>query len=168
MDTITETKLFSCFRAHYGFRIRFCNPHAGHEKGNVENKVGTTDGICSFRYQPIMTLKSSTDHFLISTRRRQKKTIIRRGRRSPNCLRKTKNTFCLFQQSHSMYAAMKPTGLMDTERFVLMENTFTPPNRKIITKTLLLAYALTTLMFWNRTETFLSVICASTEQHART
>ena len=50
-------------------------------------------------------------------------------------------------------AAMKPTGLMDTERFVLMENTFTPPNRKIITKTLLLAYALTTLMFWNRTET---------------
>lgn len=42
MDTITETKLFSCFRAHYGFRIRFCNPHAGHEKGNVENKVGTS------------------------------------------------------------------------------------------------------------------------------
>ena len=30
------------FRAHYGFRIRFCNPYAGYEKGNVENKVGTT------------------------------------------------------------------------------------------------------------------------------
>lgn len=40
-DRITETELFSRFRAHYGFRIRFCNPYAGYEKGNVENKVGT-------------------------------------------------------------------------------------------------------------------------------
>jgi transposase len=38
-DRITMTDLFSRFRAHYGFRIRFCNPNAGHEKGNVENKV---------------------------------------------------------------------------------------------------------------------------------
>ena len=36
-----ETELFSRFRAHYGFRIRFCNPKSGWEKGNVENKVGT-------------------------------------------------------------------------------------------------------------------------------
>ena len=42
MDKITETELFSRFRAHYGFQIRFCNPRAGHEKGNVENKVGTS------------------------------------------------------------------------------------------------------------------------------
>lgn len=41
MDKVTETELFSRFRAHYGFQIRFCNPHAGYEKGNVENKVGT-------------------------------------------------------------------------------------------------------------------------------
>lgn len=41
MDKIHETELFSRFRAHYGFQIRFCNPYAGHEKGNVENKVGT-------------------------------------------------------------------------------------------------------------------------------
>ena len=40
-DKITETKLFTSFRAHYGFRIRFCNPESGWEKGNVENKVGT-------------------------------------------------------------------------------------------------------------------------------
>ncbi|MEN1762320.1 IS21 family transposase, partial [Anoxynatronum sibiricum] len=26
---------------HYGFSIKFCNPGSGHEKGNVENKVGT-------------------------------------------------------------------------------------------------------------------------------
>ena len=42
MDKIHETELFSRFRAHYGFQIRFCNPYAGYEKGNVENKVGTT------------------------------------------------------------------------------------------------------------------------------
>ena len=42
MDKIHETDLFARFRAHYGFQIRFCNPHAGWEKGNVENKVGTT------------------------------------------------------------------------------------------------------------------------------
>lgn len=42
MDQVTETELFSRFRAHHGFLIRFCNPHAGHEKGNVENKVGTS------------------------------------------------------------------------------------------------------------------------------
>ncbi len=41
LDKVTETELFSRFRAHYGFQIRFCNPRAGHEKGNVENKVGT-------------------------------------------------------------------------------------------------------------------------------
>lgn len=41
MDKVTETELFHRFRAHYGFQIRFCNPHSGQEKGNVENKVGT-------------------------------------------------------------------------------------------------------------------------------
>ncbi len=29
------------FASHYGFTIKFCNPNSGHEKGNVENKVGT-------------------------------------------------------------------------------------------------------------------------------
>lgn len=42
MDKVHETDLFARFRAHYGFQIRFCNPYAGYEKGNVENKVGTT------------------------------------------------------------------------------------------------------------------------------
>lgn len=41
MDVVHETELFARFRAHYGFQIRFCNPYAGYEKGNVENKVGT-------------------------------------------------------------------------------------------------------------------------------
>lgn len=38
----TETQLFSRFRAHYGFELRFCNPNAGHEKGHVEGKIGYT------------------------------------------------------------------------------------------------------------------------------
>lgn len=41
-EVIKETQLFKRFRAHYGFTIRFCNPQSGHEKGNVENKVGYT------------------------------------------------------------------------------------------------------------------------------
>ena len=34
------TERFQRFCLHYGFEGRFCNPDAGHEKGNVENKVG--------------------------------------------------------------------------------------------------------------------------------
>lgn len=41
-EKVIETELFSRFRAHYGFKIRFCNPRSGWEKGNVENKVGTS------------------------------------------------------------------------------------------------------------------------------
>ncbi len=39
---IREARLFQQFRAQYGFSVRFCNPYSGHEKGNVENKVGYT------------------------------------------------------------------------------------------------------------------------------
>lgn len=38
-DVIHESDLFSRFRAHYHFRVRFCNPYSGWEKGNVECKV---------------------------------------------------------------------------------------------------------------------------------
>lgn len=31
---------FCRFTLHYGFQAQFCNPGKGHEKGNVENKVG--------------------------------------------------------------------------------------------------------------------------------
>jgi transposase len=39
-DEVYESKLFGQFRAHYHFRVRYCNPEAGYEKGNVERKVG--------------------------------------------------------------------------------------------------------------------------------
>lgn len=38
-EVIHESELFAKFRAHYHFRIRFCNPYSGWEKGNVERKV---------------------------------------------------------------------------------------------------------------------------------
>lgn len=37
---IRTSELFSAFAAHYGFDYSFCNADAGHEKGDVENKVG--------------------------------------------------------------------------------------------------------------------------------
>jgi transposase len=40
---IEEAKLtdeFMQFQNHYGFEVQVCNPRSGHEKGNVENKVG--------------------------------------------------------------------------------------------------------------------------------
>ncbi|AEJ40406.1 Integrase catalytic region [Sulfobacillus acidophilus TPY] len=39
-DQIRLTDLFARFQAHYGVETTFCNPYAGYEKGNVENKVG--------------------------------------------------------------------------------------------------------------------------------
>lgn len=39
-DAVRTTETFSAFAAHYGFAYSFCNPCSGHEKGNVEKKVG--------------------------------------------------------------------------------------------------------------------------------
>ena len=39
-ENVRMAELFLRFKAHYGFEVTFCNPYAGHEKGNVENKVG--------------------------------------------------------------------------------------------------------------------------------
>ncbi|QQX26313.1 IS21 family transposase [Heyndrickxia sporothermodurans] len=36
----TFTDEFLQFASHYGFEPQVCNPRSGHEKGNVENKVG--------------------------------------------------------------------------------------------------------------------------------
>lgn len=39
-EAVRTTELFGRFAAHYDFSYSFCNPNAGHEKGNVEKKVG--------------------------------------------------------------------------------------------------------------------------------
>ena len=40
-DKIKLSELFGRFSCHFGFEYAFCNPRSGHEKGAVENKVGT-------------------------------------------------------------------------------------------------------------------------------
>ena len=40
-EHIRLAEVFQRFQAHYRFSVTFCNPNAGHEKGHVENKVGT-------------------------------------------------------------------------------------------------------------------------------
>lgn len=40
-EEIRTTELFRRCACHYDFDYSFCNPYSGHEKGNVENKVGT-------------------------------------------------------------------------------------------------------------------------------
>lgn len=39
-EKIQYAELFLRFKCHYNFDVTFCNPYSGHEKGNVENKVG--------------------------------------------------------------------------------------------------------------------------------
>lgn len=39
-ETVRLTQLFQRFQSHFAFELTFCNPASGHEKGNVENKVG--------------------------------------------------------------------------------------------------------------------------------
>lgn len=39
-EVVRLTQLFKRFQAHFRFEVTFCNPASGHEKGNVENKVG--------------------------------------------------------------------------------------------------------------------------------
>lgn len=41
MREVNLTEVFERFQLHYGFKVSFCNPNSGHEKGNVENMVGT-------------------------------------------------------------------------------------------------------------------------------
>lgn len=36
---VKDIELFRRFRMHYGFEVRFCNPRAGYERGNVEREV---------------------------------------------------------------------------------------------------------------------------------
>ena len=50
-DVIHETELFSRFRAHYHFRVRFCNPYSGWEKKmwNAMRIITRQTSLCLFR-----------------------------------------------------------------------------------------------------------------------
>jgi transposase len=76
MNVVRLTELFARFELHYGFESSFCNPDSGHEKGSVENKVGTlrrnmfvpvpeTDDLDGFneRLLPDCMEKAQTVHY---------------------------------------------------------------------------------------------------------
>lgn len=58
-ESVRTTELFRSCAVHYGFDYSFCNPNSGHEKGNVENKVGM---IRRNLFVPLPQL-SATAHF---------------------------------------------------------------------------------------------------------
>lgn len=53
-DARIFTESFLAFQAHYRFEVQACNPASGHEKGNVEKKVGYTRQQL-FVPEPVMT-----------------------------------------------------------------------------------------------------------------
>nr|WP_316245660.1 IS21 family transposase [Robertmurraya massiliosenegalensis] len=53
-EEVQLTDEFLAFQNHYGFEVQVCNPRSGHEKGNVENKVGYIR-YNFFNKAPVMT-----------------------------------------------------------------------------------------------------------------
>jgi transposase len=70
-----ETARFHAFRSHWRFQSEFCTPGEGHEKGGVENEVGT------FRRNHWVPLPQAADldelnaHLLIDCRQDEARTI---------------------------------------------------------------------------------------------
>jgi len=68
------------FSNHYGFKVKFCNANSGHEKGNVENKVGTMRRNL-FVPEPVITdLEAFNDALLIRCDELNQKVHYRHGR----------------------------------------------------------------------------------------
>ena len=78
-NQLTETTLFSQFRQHYNFEARFCNPNAGHEKGHVENKVGTIRRQCFVPEPHITDMETYNSELLIQADRQLQKPHYKKG-----------------------------------------------------------------------------------------
>lgn len=65
------------FCTHYGFRVKFCNPDSGNEKGNVENKVGTIRRNLFVPEPAITDLDSFNDQLLKKCLERNKENHYR-------------------------------------------------------------------------------------------
>lgn len=57
---LEENEMFTRFRLQYGFESRFCNPNAGHEKGNVEANVGY---VRRNLFTPLIKLPADVEEF---------------------------------------------------------------------------------------------------------
>ena len=59
-NILQEHEEFTRFRLHYGFEATFANPYSGHEKGSVENAVGT---FRRNRLVPFLTIQPNLEEF---------------------------------------------------------------------------------------------------------
>jgi len=64
-----EQEAFVSLRMHYGYEAIFCNPASGHEKGAVENLVGTIRRRYLAPMPEVRTLAELNAHLLASCRR---------------------------------------------------------------------------------------------------
>ena len=58
-EKIQFAELFRRFKLHHGLQVSFCNPAAGHEKGNVERKVAY---LRSNRFVPVPWVEDLQDY----------------------------------------------------------------------------------------------------------
>ena len=79
-DGVRTTKLFEACSAHYGFEYRFCNPYSGHEKGSVENKVGTQRRNLFVPVPRVWDVDGYNERLLERSRDMSRKEHYRKGR----------------------------------------------------------------------------------------
>lgn len=78
-NQLNEAFLFSQFRQHYNFEARFCNPYSGHEKGHVENKVGTIRRQCFVPEPHFVDIEAYNRDLLIQAERQRQETHYQKG-----------------------------------------------------------------------------------------
>lgn len=70
-DAIHESELFSRFRAHYHFRVQFCNPYSVGKKETWSARWIITVPTCLFRSHISRRLKNTIRNCSLSMRRKQ-------------------------------------------------------------------------------------------------
>ena len=81
MNAVRLTDMFARFELHYRFESIFCNPNSGHEKGHVENKVGTLRRNIFVPVPQIEDLDEYNNQLLILCMEKADVTHYRKGER---------------------------------------------------------------------------------------
>ena len=129
-----ETELFSRFRAHYGFRIRFCNPKSGWEKGNVENKVGTIRRNIFVPIPHYHDMVSYNKQLLDEHLKKAAEMHYKKGEIIAELFEEDKRHFFPCHQNASMYADMMNLSVTGMEKSVWKVNISILQNRKIMVR----------------------------------
>lgn len=97
---IVESQLFLRFRLHYRFEVRFCNPYSGHEKGHVENKVGTVRRNLFVPIPRIVDLESYNISLLTQMSEREDKIHYKKYRPVSSLFKEDKDALLPLPQAH--------------------------------------------------------------------